>query len=175
MLRKRRLFRSTPQTSTTWPNGVSAHGATMPCTLEGRAPLLCHSFTAIYWQQNRTAQQPECLSMHWRGASHIFMGIPLKQACLRLSLFHIPASSHAVHSSRCFNFTLRCSGISSSSQSLWWPHYNLHSGFSIQVLFSFYTVNAFAPRTSHLLIMLIPVSPPYCLYNFLFPFSPSHL
>ena len=49
------------------------------------------------------------------------------------------------------------------------------SGFSVQVLFSFYIVNAFAPRTSHLLIMLIPVSPPNCLHSFPSPFPPSHL
>lgn len=53
------------------------------------------------------------------------MGIPLKWTFLRLSLFHIPASSHAVHFSHCSNFTPHCSGISSSCQSLWWPHYNL--------------------------------------------------
>lgn len=63
--------------------------------------------------------------MHWQRISHILVGIPLEWTFLHLGLFHIPASSHAVYFSR-FNFTLHCSGISSSSQSLWWPHYNLH-------------------------------------------------
>lgn len=57
---------------------------------------------------------------------HILTSIPLKRTFLWLSPFHIPASSHAVHFCHCFNFTLHCSGISSSSQTLWWPHYNFH-------------------------------------------------
>lgn len=39
-LRKRRLLRSTPYSSTAWPNGASAHSAMIPSTLDGRAPIL---------------------------------------------------------------------------------------------------------------------------------------
>lgn len=98
----------------------------VPQCLVLRAPLLPPQLHCCLLTAEKEAQQPECLSTHWQGVSHILTGIPLKWTFLHLSLFHIPASSHAVHFSHCFKFTPPFSGASSSSQSLWWHRYNLH-------------------------------------------------
>lgn len=147
----------------------------MPRTLEQRAHLLpsqLHCYLSSAEQGGSAAWLPFRALM---GVSHMLMGIPLKWTFLRLSLFHIPAFSHAVHLSRCSNFTLHRSGISSSSQSLRWPLYNLHLWIlhPSTVLFvhceclrtkdqpSFNHVNS---SFSSLLLIQFPL-----------PFSPSHL
>lgn len=155
-----------------WSKGVSAQNTTMLCTVEGRASLLWSQLHCCLLAAEQGGSAAWLLFHALTGGiAHLDWHSPKTDlSTSQSSSLYIPASSHSVHFSHCLNFTLCCSGI--SSLPLWWPCCNRHLWVLQPSTVLFLHCHAFAPRTSHLLIMLILISLPCCLYSFPFTSRP---